>query len=155
MQRIYATALTPEQYLAMEGHRAVRAEIVCPQCGSNHGLHRHGVYERGITGTVGQVLRIAVARFLCLACRRTVSYLPDFALSYRLVQAATFEAFLEAQRERVDVQRWETRVDGLSASAAAAGGGAVADGGLRLWAGATNRRGGVAVAESGVRRIPM
>ena len=108
MQRIYATALTPEQYVATEGHRAVRAEVVCPRCGKNCGLHRHGVYERGITGTLGQVLRIAVARFLCLACRRTVSYLPDFALSYRLVRVATFEAFLEAQPERVDVQRWQT-----------------------------------------------
>jgi len=104
MQRIYATALTPEQYVATEGHRQVQAETVCPRCGKADQLQRHGVYERGITGAFGQVLWILIARFLCLGCRRTVSYLPDFALSYRLVQVATFEAFLDGQMGRRDVQ---------------------------------------------------
>jgi len=57
---------------------------------------------------MGQVLCISIARYLCLACRRTVSYLPSFALSYRLVQAATFEAFLEGKFDRRDVQTWQT-----------------------------------------------
>lgn len=104
MQRIYATGLTAEQYVATEAHRQVQAETVCPRCGKSHGLQRHGAYERGITGALGQVLWILIARFLCPGCRRTVSYLPDFAMSYRLVQVETFEAFLEGKIGRRDVQ---------------------------------------------------
>ena len=104
MQRIYATTLTPEQYIATEAHRQVQAETACPLCGKSHGLHRHGAYERGITGTLGQVLWILIARFLCSGCRRTVSYLPDFAMSYRLVQVEAFEAFLDGKIDRRDVQ---------------------------------------------------
>lgn len=104
MQRIYFTALTPEQYIATEAHRQVIGDRVCPRCEKGR-LYRHGTYGRGITGLVGQVLGLFVARFLCLACGGTVSYLPSFALSYRLVQAATFEAFLDGRFNRVDVQR--------------------------------------------------
>jgi hypothetical protein len=71
-------------------------------------LHRHGSYERGITTTVGRIVVILVARFLCPQCQHTVSYLPDFALSYRLVQAATLEAFLNGEWARRDVQAWTT-----------------------------------------------
>ena len=37
-----------------------------------------------------------------------MSYLPSFALSYRLVQVATFEAFLDGKLDRRDVQTWQT-----------------------------------------------
>jgi len=107
MQCVHLCELTPEEYIATEGHRQVRAGTVCPRCGQAGRLHRHGVYERGITGTLGQVLCILIARYLCLACRRTVSYLPSFALSYRLVQAGTFEAFLDGKFDRRDVQAWQ------------------------------------------------
>jgi transposase-like protein len=111
MQRIYPTALTPEEYMAREGHRQVRAETACPRCGRSDGLHRHGVYGRGITGGLGQVLRILIARFLCVACRRTVSYLPEFAMSYRLVNAEAFEAFLDGKVGRRDVQSWQSLLE--------------------------------------------
>ncbi len=104
MQRIYACELTPEQYIATEAHLQVRSELVCPRCGKAGRLHRHGVYRRGITAGLGQILTVVIARFLCLTCRGTVSYLPNFALSYRLVQASTFEAFLEGKIDRRDVQ---------------------------------------------------
>ena len=107
VQRIYPCELTPEQYVANETHRQVRPEPVCPRCGKLVRLHRHGVYRRGITASLGQIVTIWIARFLCRACGRTVSYLPSFALSYRLVQVATVEAFLEGKRTRRDVERWE------------------------------------------------
>jgi transposase-like protein len=107
MQRIYFTALTPEGYIASEAHRQVIAELICPQCGKGR-LHRHGTYGRGITGLLGQLLWLLVARFICCVCDHTVSYLPSFALSYRLVQAATFEAFLDGKIGRGDVQRWQS-----------------------------------------------
>jgi len=107
MQRIYFTALTPEGYIASEAHRQVIADRICPRCGKGR-LHRHGTYGRGITGLVGQLLSLLVARFICGVCDHTVSYLPSFALSYRLVQVATFEAFLDGMLDRVDVQRWQS-----------------------------------------------
>ena len=108
MQRIYPCELTPEQYIATQVQRQIRPEAVCPRCSKTGTLHRHGCYARGITGSVGQVLCILIARFLCLACRRTVSYLPSFALSYRLVQAPSFEAFLDGKVGLRDVQTWQT-----------------------------------------------
>jgi transposase-like protein len=105
MQRIMPSDLTPEVYWASEAHQQVRAETVCPRCGKAGPLHRHGTYARWITGVVGKVLRILIARFLCVACGATVSYLPEFALSYRLVRGATFEAYLDGQHDRPDVQR--------------------------------------------------
>jgi transposase-like protein len=111
MQRIYPTALTPEEYVARQAHQQVRGETTCPRCGKAEGWHRHGAYERGVTGSLGQVLRILIMRFLCLGCRRTVSYLPEFALSYRLVRAETFEAFLEGKIERRDVRSWQSLLE--------------------------------------------
>jgi transposase-like protein len=108
MQRILPWGQTPEAYWASEAHREVRAETSCPRCAGGGPLHRHGTYARSITDTLGRVVRLLVARFRCAACRRTVSYLPEFALSYRLVQAATFEAYLDERYERPDVQRWTT-----------------------------------------------
>ncbi|MBI4621968.1 MAG: hypothetical protein HY736_01960 [Verrucomicrobia bacterium] len=81
MQRIYLTALSPEEYIATEAHRQVTADIVCPRCGKGR-LQRHGKYGRGITGLLGQLLWLLVARFICGVCDHTVSYLPNFALSY-------------------------------------------------------------------------
>jgi transposase-like protein len=105
MQRILPWTQTPEVYWASDAHRQVRPEEGCPNCGGPGPLHRHGAYKRGVTGEVGLLLSIWVARFLCALCGRTVSYLPEFALSYRLVRAATFEAYLNGQYERPEVQR--------------------------------------------------
>lgn len=62
-----------------------------------------GVYQRGVTGALGHSLEILIARFLCRACGGTVSYLPDFALSYRLVAVRSFEAYLDAHYHRREV----------------------------------------------------
>ena len=107
MQRIYPCEHTVEQYVANEAHRQVIAEAVCPQCLQRQGLRRHGTYGRWVTSEIGVVVLILVARFLCTGCRRTVSYLPSFALSYRVIGAATFEAFLNGDLGRVGVRRWE------------------------------------------------
>jgi len=106
VQRIYPCELTPEEYVATEAHCQVRPDEICPICGECDCLQCHGTYERGITQKTGIVGSMSVARFLCVKTGRTVSYLPSFALSYRLVQASTFEAFLEGRLDRRDVQRW-------------------------------------------------
>lgn len=107
MQRIYLSNLTPEKYVATQAHRQVRPEKICPLCGKCDCLEGHGTYERGITYATGQIASMFVARFLCVKFYLTVSYLPSFALSYRLVQAATFEAFLDGGCDQRAVQRWD------------------------------------------------
>ena len=107
MQRIYPCELTVEQYVSSEGHRQVVAECQCPNCRASGTLRRLGTYSRWVTGDLGRLVLILVARFLCLVCGRTVSYLPSFALSYRPVRAATFEAYLDGDRRSLGVQRWE------------------------------------------------
>lgn len=107
VQCLYRCSLTPEEYVARGGHRSVVAKRRCPRCGWRGRLHRHGFYERGLSTETGHLIRIPVARFLCLGCSRTISFLPAFAFSYRLIQVATFEAYLEECFGRRDVQRWE------------------------------------------------
>jgi transposase-like protein len=108
MQRIYSVSLTPEQYQATEAHLQVVPESTCPKCGGAGPLHRHGYYGRGVTNQLGKILVLLIARFLCQVCRKTVSYLPDFALSYRLVQAPTVQAFLAGDTPTPAVQTWWT-----------------------------------------------
>jgi hypothetical protein len=104
MQRIYPSPWTPEQYIQGEAHRQIIAESICPICHSATSLQGHGYYWRYLISLVGEVLRIWVARFLCPLCRRTVSYLPDFVLTYRAIQTKTFAAFLDGERQRPDVR---------------------------------------------------
>jgi hypothetical protein len=74
MQRIMDVETGVEAYVAGEAHRQVRAEPVCPRCRRGRRLHRHGSYGRHVTDGAGRAVLIAVARFLCLACRRTISF---------------------------------------------------------------------------------
>lgn len=53
----------------------------CPQCHAKQGLTSHGFYTRTLIDSACDGL-IRVRRYLCQACRRTVSLLPDFALPY-------------------------------------------------------------------------
>jgi|SRR5665213_947384 len=119
MQRVQACEQSPEEYMRSEGHRQVRPELSCPRCGARRRLHRHGCYGRSVTDVVGKAVRILVVRFLCRGCRRTVSYLPWFALPYRVVATATVEAFFGGERRRRDVQAWELLLRGYERRMAA------------------------------------
>lgn len=105
MQCIYKCGFTIREYVEGEGHEQVVPDRCCASCGRREGQHRHGTYERAVVDEEGRGWTIRVARFLCMACGRTLSYLPGFALSYRLVAAAGFEAFLEGKHDRRDVLR--------------------------------------------------
>jgi transposase-like protein len=83
----------------------------CPQCEAKTPLRAHGFYrrtlvERGFDGI------IRVRRYLCHACKRTVSLLPEFALAYLRFGLAVISRFLVAR-----LLKGQT----LKASAAAAG----------------------------------
>jgi ribosomal protein S27AE len=119
MQRIYPCEITPDEYAREEGHRRVAREPVCPNCGQAAALHRHGTYSRWITNLAGLVLAILIARFRCWKCGRTVSYLPSFALSYRLLHARIVQAWLDGERDRLEILRWAAHLRGYERRAQA------------------------------------
>jgi Domain of unknown function (DUF6431) len=53
----------------------------CPQCQTKHSLTAHGFYTRTLIDTAFDGI-IRVRRYLCQACQRTVSLLPEFLLPY-------------------------------------------------------------------------
>src|SRR5205807_539470 len=53
----------------------------CPQCHTKHPLTAHGFYTRTLVDTAFDGV-IRVRRYLCQACQRTVSLLPEFVLPY-------------------------------------------------------------------------
>lgn len=108
----------------------------CPQCQAKHPLTAHGFYTRTILDTAFDGL-IHVRRYLCEACRRTVSLLPEFALPYlrssvtvialfliaRLLQAKTLAAALPPaspyQRGQFWLRRFCAQAEALCAALAA------------------------------------
>lgn len=110
MQRIYRSSWTPELYIATEAYRQILPDSQCPHCKQAVTLQRHGRYQRWLITVLAVYVRIWIARFLCPLCRTTISYLPDFAFSYRPLQPQSLEAFLEGQMERPDVRSHSERL---------------------------------------------
>jgi hypothetical protein len=107
----------------------------CPQCQTKHPLKAHGFYTRTIIDTDFDGL-IRIRRYLCAACRRTVSLLPAFALPYlrstitvialflvaRLLHAKTLKAALPPaapyQRGQFWLRRFRLQAESLCAALA-------------------------------------
>ncbi len=104
MQRLYCSPWTAEEYERQEGWRQIIPESTCSNCQAAVKLHRHGRYQRWVVSLLGKALYLWVARFLCSLCRHTISYLPDFALTYRLLGPETVQGFLEQEVDRPDVR---------------------------------------------------
>ena len=58
-------------------------------------MHKHGAYSWTIVLDLG-LLRVAVPRFRCVSCGRTLSFLPDIALPYKHYSSATLSRALQA-----------------------------------------------------------
>ncbi len=110
MQRVIRVPWTPQEYLAQEAHRLIVPESICPNCSSISTLHRHGTYPRWFIAPPGDFLRLLIARFLCPLCLCSISYLPDFAFSYRYLGPASLAAFLDGDHHRPDVRRFADRL---------------------------------------------
>ena len=65
----------------------------CPQCHAKQPLTAHGFYTRTLVDTAFDGV-IRVRRYLCQACRRTVSLLPEFVLPYLRSSLAVIALFL-------------------------------------------------------------
>ena len=67
----------------------------CPQCHAKQPLTAHGFYTRTLVDTAFDGV-IRVRRYLCRACRRTVSLLPEFILPYLRSSLMVIALFLVA-----------------------------------------------------------
>ena len=111
----------------------------CPQCHAKQPLTAHGFYTRTLVDTAFDGV-IRVRRYLCRACRRTVSLLPEFILPYlrsslmvialflvaRLLRGQTIEAAARAapppmpyQRGQFWIRRFRAQAESLCAAMAA------------------------------------
>lgn len=68
----------------------------CPQCPAKHPLTAHGFYTRTLIDAAFDGV-IRVRRYLCRACRRTVSLLPEFVLPYLRSGLTVIALFLVAR----------------------------------------------------------
>jgi transposase-like protein len=68
----------------------------CPQCAASRPLRAHGFYRRTLV-EVNFDGFLRVRRYLCLACKRTVSLLPEFVLPYLRFSVAVIALFLIAR----------------------------------------------------------
>jgi hypothetical protein len=107
MQKIYRTALTPEQYVQGNHHRQVSPPDQCGNCRKLHRLDAY--YLRFVTSSSADVLALWVRRFICRSCGTTTSCLPEFAQPYRLVNTATVtDGFSE--RQTAQTARWSDAI---------------------------------------------
>jgi hypothetical protein len=68
----------------------------CPQCQIQEPMRAHGFYSRTLVDTAFDGV-IRVRRYLCQACRRTVSLLPEWALPYMRFSITVIARILKAR----------------------------------------------------------
>jgi hypothetical protein len=96
MQMLYLFSGSIQQYNEQHAHSHCRRPCSCALCGEKKPLRAHGFYWRTVSEP-GFDGRIRVPRYLCLACRRTISLLPEFVLPYIRFAIAFIAAFLRAR----------------------------------------------------------
>ncbi len=106
MQVLYRVYVEAEGYVAQKFQERIPAPASCPHCGTPKSFWALGYYERNLSGTISGVMRIRIRRFRCIHCGKTVSFLPDFAQPYRLVQSRTIHRFFCGHRHASDIVRW-------------------------------------------------
>jgi len=96
MQMLYPFSGSIQQYIeGVESSQACRP-AKCPQCESKQFLVSHGFYSRTVVDLDCDCV-IRVRRYLCSACRRTVSLLPEFVLPYLRFTIRLIGLFLKAR----------------------------------------------------------
>ena len=118
MQILHPFSGSVQQYVALSAPDRHHRPSHCPQCHIKSPLHAHGCYTRTIVDAAYDGI-IRVQRYLCRACKRTVSLLPEFALPFlrsgiavialflltRLLQAQTLTAAAKAANTAMPYQR--------------------------------------------------
>jgi len=93
MQILHPFAGSVQQYAEQLADPDCYRPGQCPQCQAKHSLTAHGFYTRTLIDTAFDGL-IRVRRYLCQACQRTVSLLPEFVLPYLRSSLTVMAVFL-------------------------------------------------------------
>jgi transposase-like protein len=96
MQILHPFAGSLQQYIEHLADPDCYRPSHCPQCQTNRPLSAHGFYTRTLIDTAFDGV-IRVRRYLCHACRRTVSLLPEFILPYLRSSVMVIALFLIAR----------------------------------------------------------
>jgi hypothetical protein len=96
MQILHPFAGSVQQYIEQLANPDSYRPGHCPQCQARHPLTAHGFYTRTLIDTASDGV-IRVRRYLCQACRRTVSLLPEFVLPYLRSSLSVIALFLIAR----------------------------------------------------------
>jgi transposase-like protein len=96
MQILHPFAGSVQQYNEQLSNPDAHRPGHCPQCQTKHPLSAHGFYTRTLIDTACDGV-IRVRRYLCNACQRTVSLLPEFILPYLRSSLTVIALFLVAR----------------------------------------------------------
>jgi len=96
MQILHPFAGSVQQYNEQLSNPDAHRPGSCPQCQDKHPLTAHGFYTRTVIDTAFDGV-IRVRRYLCHACQRTVSLLPEFTLPYLRSSLTVIALFLIAR----------------------------------------------------------
>jgi len=96
MQILHPFAGSVQQYNEQLSDPDAHRPGSCPQCRDKHPLTAHGFYTRTLIDTAFDGV-IRVRRYLCKACQRTVSLLPEFILPYLRSSLIVIALFLVAR----------------------------------------------------------
>jgi hypothetical protein len=96
MQILHRFAGSVQQYIEQLADPDCFRPDHCRQCHTKHPLTAHGFYTRTIIDTAYDGV-IPVRRYLCQACKRTVSLLPEFVLPYLRSSLTVIALFLIAR----------------------------------------------------------
>jgi len=96
MQILHPFAGSVQQYNEQLSNPDAHRPGSCPQCQDKHPLTAHGFYTRTVIDTAFDGV-IRVRRYLCHACQRTVSLLPEFVLPYLRSSLTVIALFLIAR----------------------------------------------------------
>jgi transposase-like protein len=96
MQILHPFAGSVQQYAEQLADPDCYRPDYCPQCQTKHPLTAHGFYTRTLIDTAYDGV-IRVRRYLCQACQRTVSLLPEFVLPYLRSSLTVISLFLIAR----------------------------------------------------------
>jgi transposase-like protein len=139
MQILHPFAGSVQEYTEQLSNPDCHRPGHCPQCLAKHPLTAHGFYTRTLIDTAFDGI-IRVRRYLCRACQRTVSLLPEFALPYlrsavtvialfliaRLLRGQTLQSAAETappampyQRGQFWIRRFRAQAEALCATLAA------------------------------------
>jgi transposase-like protein len=139
MQILHPFAGSVQQYNEQLADPDCHRPAQCPQCQTKRPLTAHGFYTRTLIDSAFDGI-IRVRRYLCQACQRTVSLLPEFILPYlrssltviglfliaRLLRGQTLQSAAASeppampyQRGQFWVRRFRAQAEGLCAALAA------------------------------------